>query len=57
MSAIDTHEWGSKFTYTVGSVHTNTSARVFREAGYGDPHQAEITGSNSVDEGKDVNGG
>ena len=43
-------------TDTVGGVNTDTSAPEFCEACYGDPHQINVTGSNGVDEGEEVDG-
>ena len=49
-------EQSRRFTYAVGSTHTDTGTTEFREAGYGDHHQIDITGSGCVNEGKDIDG-
>lgn len=53
---IHTNGKVKRFTYAVGSVHTNTSSTELREAGYGELHQIDITDSSGIDEGKDVDG-
>ena len=40
----------------MGSVHTDTCATKFCEASYGDPHQINVTGSDGVHEGEEVDG-
>lgn len=40
----------------MGSVHADTSTTEFCEAGYGDLHQINVTGSIGVHEGEEVDG-
>lgn len=40
----------------MGSIHTDAGAAEFREASYCDPHQINVTGSDGVYEGEEVDG-
>lgn len=40
----------------MGSVDSDASTAEFREAGYGDSHQLDVTGSVGVHEAKEVDG-